>query len=530
MTNASSTADSPAPRSLRALALALFALGLGVRLAGILVPGRLFWHWPTEDGYLMLTVARNLALGLGMSTAEGTLPTNGVQPLATFLWAACFALAGGDKAAGVRLVLLLSVALAALGAWAVHRLARRLLAGRPRADAHALLAAALWFASPQIVQASMNGLETGLLLAVTALTADAFAAWAAEPARDLGARRTFGLGLWCGLLFWSRVDAVFLIGAICAVRIAGSLRAGGAVFARRVGEAAGIGFTALAVGFPWMLNNYVKFGSIVPISGSAEGSGAAFAQNLPAAPAKLFELVTITGLVPRALEEKPLVIAACTLGVVAWLALIARFVRRGSAALRGAAAIFALQGALLFAYYALVFGAGYFLARYFTPLSIPAAILGVAWLGERTAGSAAWRTIASAALASACLVAVGLHARNYRLALPHPHAQVVEWVDANVPDDVWVGAVQTGTLGFFHDRAINLDGKVNPEALAARLAGRTHEYVMASQIQYLADWAGIAAWAESPVLRGHFELAVNDEARNLAVLKRIGAPEKLPPP
>ena len=521
--------DSPAtrvPATTRAAALALVALGFGVRLLGIFGgQARLFQQWPTEDGYLMLTVARNLSLGLGMSTAEGTLPTNGVQPLATLLWAGCFAIVGGDKAAGVRLVLLLSTALAALGGWAVYRLALRVLAGRANADAHALLAAALWFASPQIVQASMNGLETGLLLAVTALSANAFAAWAADPTRALGAARTLGLGLWCGLLFWSRVDGVFLIGAICAVRVLMSAGDGLGVLVRRAGEGAGIGFTALLAGAPWMLNNFVKFGSIVPISGSAEGSGASFAQNLPMAPAKLLELITITGLVPRAIEARPLVIAVCSVLVLAWLALMAPFVRRGSAALRATAAIFAIQGALLFAYYGLVFGAGYFLARYFTPLSIFAAILSVAWLGERAARSRQWRVFANAALVAACAIAVALHARNYLGALPHQHQQVVTWVERNVPDQVWVGAVQTGTLGFFHDRTINLDGKVNPDALAARLAGRTQAYVVDSPIQYVADWAGIAAWAETPPMRGSFELLVNDEAHNLAVLRRIGAPE-----
>ena len=40
----------------------------------------------TEDGYLMLTVARNIAIGLGMSVSEGTIGTNGVQPLATYIF------------------------------------------------------------------------------------------------------------------------------------------------------------------------------------------------------------------------------------------------------------------------------------------------------------------------------------------------------------------------------------------------------------------------------------------------------------
>ena len=74
----------------RACLWLLLATGIVARLSPLLDPGhRLFWLFMSEDGYLMQTVARNLALGLGMSTADGTMPTNGVQPLAsaeTDLW------------------------------------------------------------------------------------------------------------------------------------------------------------------------------------------------------------------------------------------------------------------------------------------------------------------------------------------------------------------------------------------------------------------------------------------------------------
>lgn len=41
----------------------------------------------TEDGNLMLTIARNMAVGLGVTVSDGTIATNGVQPLATFVFA-----------------------------------------------------------------------------------------------------------------------------------------------------------------------------------------------------------------------------------------------------------------------------------------------------------------------------------------------------------------------------------------------------------------------------------------------------------
>lgn len=107
------------------------------------------------------------------------------------------------------------------------------------------------------------------------------------------------------------------------------------------------------------------------------------------------------------------------------------------------------------------------------------------------------------------------------------HFQVVEWVSANVPDTAWVAAVQSGTLGYFHDRTINLDGKVNPEALRARRfsahSGGIPHYVLEKRVDYLIDWVGLAAWADLPALRGKFTLLVADPdrgQRGLAVLTR----------
>ncbi|TCP39569.1 hypothetical protein [Rhodovulum marinum] len=104
------------------------------------------------------------------------------------------------------------------------------------------------------------------------------------------------------------------------------------------------------------------------------------------------------------------------------------------------------------------------------------------------------------------------------------HGQVVRWVQENVPETVWVGAVQTGTLGYWHDRTINLDGKVNPEALAARReTGTVLPYVVQdSRIDYIVDWAGVAGWVaqDAAGFSEAFELLLRDEAANLAVLRR----------
>ena len=92
--------------------------------------------------------ARNLALGHGISVSDGTIPSNGVQPLATFLWSACFWIVGGAKKTGVLLVLVAELAIGAASALGLWQLAQRALAGTRQAGLAALLAAAAWWASP----------------------------------------------------------------------------------------------------------------------------------------------------------------------------------------------------------------------------------------------------------------------------------------------------------------------------------------------------------------------------------------------
>jgi hypothetical protein len=63
------------------------------------------------------------------------------------------------------------------------------------------------------------------------------------------------------------------------------------------------------------------------------------------------------------------------------------------------------------------------------------------------------------------------------------------YVDNHVRPDCVVGAGQSGTLGYFRDRVVNLDGKVNPAALAAAESRRLVDYVAKeSNVDVFVDW------------------------------------------
>lgn len=126
--------------------------------------------------------------------------------------------------------------------------------------------------------------------------------------------------------------------------------------------------------------------------------------------------------------------------------------------------------------------------------------------------------------AAAALLIIGLNVRQYLRMQRHLHFQCVEWVADNVAPDTWIGAVQTGTIGFFHDRTINLDGKVNPFALQHQLSRTVPSYVVEeTDITYIVDWFGLAGtWIEMPPLDTQFEIIVADKDANLSVMRRKG--------
>jgi len=198
---------------------------------------------------------------------------------------------------------------------------------------------------------------------------------------------------------------------------------------------------------------------------------------------------------------------------------------RAGGRIRLVLAAYLIYGGMLVFYYGFFFGAAHFLSRYLAPLA--PLLIAASLVPLRDLGRALGRPQAAVAAGLAALaLSVALLAR---LLLPgvheQGHFQVVRWIEENVADETWVGAVQTGTLGYWHDRTINLDGKVNPEALAVlRREGHVLGYVSESEIDYLADWNGIAGWRENghDLFDARFALIVDRPEENLAVYARTG--------
>jgi len=523
------TQSTNVPRLVVALALLLIAIGVGLRVAPIVgSDDRVLQAFPTEDGYLMLTIARNMAIGNGMSVAEGTIPTNGTQPLTTFEWALCFLLGDGDKATGVRFTLWTQLATSLLTVFLMYVLGSRMLRSHAHGRSIAAIAAGLWYASPLTVPHSMNCLESGNYALITIAVVMAFLTAGNDESRSWSWPRVLATGVLLGLAFWTRNDAVFLILGACLVYITRAGRFSIEEARARLPRTLVMGFTSIALALPWLLHNRSQFGSIMPVSGHAEAYGATLGSNLDLVSSMICEYVSIFGQIPNTMQGTLAVELICFTVLAALAIPLRRHFQHADSAQRSAMFVLAVFGLCLVGFYGLYFGAPHFVSRYFFPLSPVLAILSVQgvfaiWQRLRERRTNLAQPFAMAASVLAVAVLVGLNVRQYSRSIHHMHFQCVEWIEQNVAAETWIGAPQTGTIGFFHDRTINLDGKVNPEAYEHVVTQTIPRYVVDKGIDYLVDWFGLADhWRTLPPLDTDFEVIVNDRERNLSVMRRKG--------
>lgn len=502
----------PYARTLGLLALLLTAYGTTVAtgareafptaMAGQGPMPRLMDKPVGEDGFYMLSAAWNLGHGRGLSYARGE-PTTGVQPLATLLYAglarATSAL-GGSRWTFVRVVIVAGTLTAVLLAFVLGGLARSALPDSAPPDLRArvgFLATALALGDFWIFRTATYGLETGLYLVLVAAFVRCLVGVAERPAWR-GVAVVGGLAGLCGL---ARVDFGVLLAVVLGVL----------VVRRRMslGHGVAIGGIALALVAPWFVYVHDATGAWLPSSGPAQASGLSLGNasvRLVALGVAVVEHAAPWAFVGVTRSAAVALSLASSVAVGAWLVSRRRTIRatvRPRPAWTDVMAALAAGVAVLAVVYVSAFHAWYFYARYLAPaavLVVPglALLLGRAapeWTGRWTPARAA--PLAAAVLGAGFAVYAGLSLHTGRIA----HTQAVAaGIVASDYAGRRVGAFQSGIVGYVHPDIVNLDGKVDPRALAAARAGRLDAYVDSSGVDVLLDWPLVLAALDPAVL------------------------------
>ena len=161
---------------------------------GIMIP---------DDAYLSLTLARNIAHGLG--PLYGTEFTNGFQPLYVFLAAPFYWIWRSNPVAPVHAALIMLAVFDTLALWLLYRLVGLLTRSRLVPP----LVGAAWIFNPYVIRTSLNGMETIIAFALILAVFLFFYRYFWFNPEKHRSRHDLILGLLLGLAVFARIDSVF---------------------------------------------------------------------------------------------------------------------------------------------------------------------------------------------------------------------------------------------------------------------------------------------------------------------------------
>ncbi|MBS0547087.1 MAG: hypothetical protein JSR24_05015 [Proteobacteria bacterium] len=437
-----------------------------------------------DDAYYFFTVARNIAQGHGI-TIDGVHWTTGFQPLWGFLCAISF-LFHSDRAAFV-LIYIASIGLWLAGAWLFVRLVRRGSA-TPLTAAAAALIAVLFLGESQFSRGYFNGMETGLALTMSLVLMLAFHDYLRLPAGDVTLGRVVGLGVLSGLTMLARNDTLFLCGGLLAVTLfAGHRR-------QPVRDIAVIVVVASALIVPWLAYCQWASGNPMPQSGIATSVAVrGYVATVSIVRKILLSIDPLGFLKLRTLIDDYLSIMVAVTAVL--LVLLTVLWRRARPILVPPAGKVLLglgiAGACLLLYYPLVSSAGQFFERYFLPVKLLLFLLGglliaraMARAGNRPAVAALVVLVAAGTVGSNLYWIARDYSKPYRSHLGVEAYEIVRSPYAKGTSRL--GMTESGRLGFLYPtRVVNLDGKMNVDALKAVKAGTLGSYIDSAHLDYL---------------------------------------------
>jgi len=438
-----------------------------------------------DDTYLCLTLARNIAKGLG--PLYGIDYTNGFQPLYVFLAAPLYWLFPSDLAAPVHAALVLLIIFDTATLYLLYKLVSR----ESLSPVTPILIALAWIMSPYSIRIALNGMETSV--AMFFAVAGFYVLRGIMLKLDYSTRPLVLLGIILGLAMLARIDNSFLgvSFVIYLVYAWAKEKTKASIIAGCLGILA-IG--ALVMYLPYAVYQFHYTGDPIPVSGAA-----------------VRHMTLSEGLNTSTLFKwhvEMFVVAAKTVlrynGIHIMLAAALAFMlRRRSLTVAQIGRKLAIANPLLlfsvmvFAAYAFYIMGPWFYPRYLYPISllflIYLAVLLDTYIVTLPKPSA--RRILAAVFV-AFIAATTIARPSYRLlfistdTVTTGYMNLGLWARGHFLDSTVIGSSQTGALGYFAPNlnVVNLDGVVNRACFEALKANRNMEYIREAGIEYVIGW------------------------------------------
>ncbi len=446
-----------------------------------------------DDAFYYFKIASHLATEHRI-TYDGDQLTNGFHPL----WLAVITPFYTPADNGIAFVYRVQWLMVLIDLLSVVALYRTLL--QCKTGVVIAFIASFWFCvHSTFIDIQMNGLETSLNTLLLLMLLSAFVAIFLN--KQASSSRYWYFGAVAGLAFLARTDNAIALVVLFAALFLREYQQRLTGFRPLFASAALAGLLAL----PWLLWNWIHFGSLVQSSGKIETiywgephfSWQRVAFEWLMLPIKVFEQMKLFVRLFIAPSGNAAWMSA------GWLLFFGSALlwfwrsRRVSTELK-AVAVFCVAVLAVFCYHAAF--RSFVRTWYFIPVGLVLLLLLAGMAAalqscEQELEKNKMRFVVSLLLLAICTAQVLISFSPSRLPgviTEHStHLTVAKWLNNNTPSDAVIGSMNSGVLSYLvHRKVINLDGVVDVRSMRAHWDKKQPEYLHERGIQYLVDNAG----------------------------------------
>jgi hypothetical protein len=483
-----------------------------------------------DDAFYYFRIARNFVSGMGLSY-DGHQVTNGFQPLFLLIILPIFFFTKSNLNLPLHLVAVFqSFVSLGIGIF-LYKISRIFLD-----KWFSLFIVAVWSFSPIAISQEMNGMETGLNLFLIAAASYYYISQIVPSIENIKTRKLIFLGVLLTLTMLARLDGILFMTAVLMHLLYTALkRHKETTYIKKVQSLFRVVFPValipLMVLTPWFIFNYQITGHLLPLSGQAirfmslnYGFGAgSFRDQFPLQDIPIkFYYENLSYSLMKLLWHHPFThspvkffsdlfhvanmdnfqsfhfISLLILG--AFVIAITLFALSSLRLIFSQMMFYFLYAFLLlcaFTFY--IFGQWFYYRYYFPIYFLMTICFGEVFFLIYTnlkKINKNFGMIFKGGLVTLYVLSVSFQIKGFVYMSQHSvHKQFHTFLSVikNVtPANAVIGCFQSGVVGYYSDRQIiNLDGKVNIEALEAMKKGQLGKYIKEEGITYVADWSFI---------------------------------------
>ncbi len=204
-----------------------------------------------DDAFIAFSISRNIANGNGISF-DGISLTNGFQPLWIFIIVSIFKIIKNELA--INLVLTIASIIDTITIFLIYRIGEKIYG-----EKIGLLSSMVYSINPLFLFFTLNGIEVALTVFLINITILYFIS-----IKNFTNKKIIFLGLLLGITVLSRLDSIFLVFSICVILLWKVKKIDLIIKNFFI-----LGITIFLIASPWLMWNYINFGTFIPSSGKA---------------------------------------------------------------------------------------------------------------------------------------------------------------------------------------------------------------------------------------------------------------------